>query len=121
MERFIHLTVRLIRAGKRVATKKGTFFGVFVLAFLGNVYVLGQLDLLPEAPTAPESTALASTNEIIVTSTPAVAEVVELPTRIEIVKINLAVDISNPTTTNIVALDKELLAGAVRYPTSAKL
>lgn len=121
MERLINVAVRIVRAGQRVTTKKWSFFGVFALAFLGSVYTLGQFDLLPEAPTTPESTALASVNTVIATSTPTVAEIIELPTKIEIAKINLAVDISNPTTTDIAALDKELLAGAVRYPTSAKL
>ncbi|MEK7125993.1 MAG: sortase, partial [Patescibacteria group bacterium] len=41
--------------------------------------------------------------------------------KIEISKIGLSAVIVNPTTTDIAALDKELLKGAVRYPTSAKL
>ena len=50
-----------------------------------------------------------------------VPAVVELPTKLEISEIGLSSVITNPITTDIVALDKELLKGAVRYPTSAKL
>lgn len=43
----------------------------------------------------------------------------ELPTRIEIPKIGIRASVSNPTTTNVSALDTALLSGAVHYPGSA--
>lgn len=121
MERLIKVAVRLVRAAQRVTTRKWSFFGVFAVMFLGSVYILGQLDLLPDT-SAPVSstTALVSTSEILATSTSAAA-VVEEPIKIEIAKINLSASITNPTTTDIASLDEDLLSGAVRYPTSAKL
>ena len=41
--------------------------------------------------------------------------------KIEIAAINLSATIANPMTTNITVLNTDLLSGAVRYPTSAKL
>ncbi len=113
MRGIIHVTVRLIKAARRAYTRKWSFLWLFAVAFFGSVVLLGQLDVLPEkppvviAPTANQST-----------SSPAVPG---LPTKIEILNINLSATIANPTTTSIEALDKELLSGAVRYPTSAKL
>lgn len=130
MERLVHLTVRLIQAGKRAYTRKWIFFGVFVLAFFGSVSVLGQLDLLPNAsaiPAASSSAAVVLANPSIALSTmlplPVVSPVVssELPMKIDIAKINLSATISNPMTTDATVLDQDLLSGAVRYPTSAKL
>lgn len=119
MEGFITVAVRLIQAGKRIGTKKWSFFGVFAFTFLGSILVLGQLDLLPDATKAPRVSSNPSV--ILGTTTSAFIASVELPMKIEIQKINLSATISNPTTTDIVFLDKELLKGAVRYPTSAKL
>lgn len=87
---------------------------MFAVAFLGSVAVLERFDLLPDTMLAPAAPAVARS----VTISPAVAE---LPMKIEIVKINLYTAISNPITTDVSVLDKELLSGAVRYPTSAKL
>jgi LPXTG-site transpeptidase (sortase) family protein len=47
--------------------------------------------------------------------------VAELPIKITIPAINLSATIANPTTTNAEILDRDLLSGAVRYPTSAEL
>jgi len=110
--------VRLIQAGKRAYERKWSFFGVFVLAFLGSVFALGVLDLLPNisstVATVPPNQALATS-----TSTPIVK--IENPMKIEIPAINLAATIANPVTTDLKTLDEGLLKGAVRYPTSAKL
>ncbi len=123
MDWITHIAVRLIQAGQRAYTRKGIFLVFFAIAFLGSVVALGQLDLLPD--TSPTTTVLAAaptTPQSELASAVTLAPlVVELPTKIEIPKINLYVSISNPTTTNIPALDRELLKGAVRYPTSAKL
>lgn len=120
MKGIIAVTVRLIQAGKRIYGKKVSFFVLFAIAFLGSVTVLAELDLLPEAPTAPTTAITAKPSETVSTMT-LVPDVIELPMKIEITKINLSTVVLNPVTTDITTLDKELLSGAVRYPTSAKL
>lgn len=115
MKGCIEFTVRLIRAGKRTYTRKWSFLGFFVVFFFGSVVVLGKLDLLPEIPPVQTTSAIALTQQLVV------AEVSELPTKIEISKLNLSATVVNPTKTDIASLDKELLKGAVRYPTSARL
>jgi LPXTG-site transpeptidase (sortase) family protein len=126
MKRTIDLTVRLIRAGQRAYTRKWSFFALSVCAFFGSVLVLGQLDLLPDTSSvlaASNGTAVVSANSVVRASTvtsPVVTSA-ELPMKIEIPAINLSATIANPTTTNIEVLDQNLLGGAVRYPTSAKL
>ncbi len=117
MGKIIQGTVRLIQAVQRIRTRKWSFFGFFVIVFFGSVFILGQLGLLPSTKSdlvlgLPD---MSSTNQSDTEAS------VELPTKIEIPKIGLSTVIVNPTTVNIVALDKELLKGAVRYPTSAKL
>lgn len=123
MKRVITAVVRLIQAVQRVHTKKWQFFGIFAILFIGNVFVLASLDLLPDA--SPKSTigAVAQNAETVDTKTVSLRPIVgpELPVKIDIAKINLYTTISNPETTNIATLDKELLKGAVRYPTSGKL
>lgn len=117
MRGIIDLAVRLVQAGDLVYAKKWRFFGLFVVVFFVNIIVLGKLDLLPEV-----SSVATAANKSGATNTETQSQIVtELPTRIEIAKIKLGVAISNPATTDIVILDKELLKGAVRYPTSAKL
>ncbi len=123
MRGIIDITVRLIRAVRRVYTRKWSFLWLFFVAFFGSIVMLGQLDLLPEmsrSAVAPTVTLTANRSDTARASTPATA-IVELPMKIEIPKINLSAIIVNPTTTDIKALDTELLSGAVRYPTSAKL
>ncbi|MHB8710633.1 MAG: sortase [Minisyncoccota bacterium] len=113
----VDFTVRLIQAGKRVYAKKGRFFGVFAVVFLGSTAILARLDLLPESPPArvvPTVTLTSNTNPI-----PIVED--EFPTSITIPAIKLAATIANPNTTDTTMLDRSLLKGAVRYPTSAKL
>ena len=114
MGRIINVAVRLIQAGRNVYDRKWSFLVLFAIAFFSSVFILGQLGLLPETTSAT----------VVETVTPAntpAPKVVELPIKIEISKIGLSAVIVNPTTTDIAALDKELLKGAVRYPTSAKL
>ena len=114
MGKIIQGAVRLIQAVQRIRTKKWSFFGFFVTVFLGSVFILGQLGLLPEMTSA-------TVTEAVVPTDTSASTVIELPTKIEISKIGLSSIVVNPTTVDIVALDKELLKGAVRYPTSAKL
>ena len=125
-ERIIGLTVQLIRAGKRAYARKWSFFVLSVCTFFVSVLVLGQLDLLPNAPTVvadAQSATLVSTKPRSVANTSVSIQPVvsELPVKIEIPAINLVSTIANPTTTVIEVLDQDLLLGAVRYPTSAKL
>jgi len=118
----IDVTVRLIRAGRRTYTRKWSFLWLFTIAFLSSVAVLGQMDLLPEKPVvavAPVVTLTANKSDDVKIDN--IQTVPELPTKIKITKINLSASVVNPTTTGIEVLDKELLKGVVRYPTSAKL
>ena len=114
MGKIIQVAVRLIQAVQRIRAKKWSFFGFFFVVFFGSVFILGQLGLLPEMKSTTATEAVAPTDTLA-------PMVVELPTKIEISKISLSSVIVNPTTVDVVALDKELLKGAVRYPTSAKL
>ena len=120
MQWYITVAVQLVKAYRRAALKKRSFFAVASGIFVLSVVMLGTYDLLPEAKlavatpvTIPESAVSAA----VVSAVP----VAEDPMRIEIPAINLTVAIRNPVTTDIAMLDKELLSGAVRYPTSAKL
>ncbi len=113
MRRFIDFAVRLIRAGERAYERKWSFLSLFAVVFLVSVIVLGTSDLLPEVSYANKSK---TTNTV---TQPQIAA--ELPTRIEIPKINLSAAVVNPTITTVAVLDKELLRGVVRYPTSALL
>lgn len=114
MERFIDFTVRLIQAVRRVYARKWSFLVIFSCVFFGSVIVLGALDLLPQTSPAP-ATAPVGANK------PLPIDTVELPMKIEILTLGSSANIANPTTLDIATLDKELLKGAVRYPTSAKL
>lgn len=109
MERCIDFIARLIRAVRAAYARKWSFLAIFLSIFFGIVAILATLDLLPQAP----SQEIAS-----MASAPADAE---LPMKIEIEALGLSADIANPVTLDVAALDKELLKGAVRYPTSAHL
>jgi LPXTG-site transpeptidase (sortase) family protein len=120
----INFTARIIRAGKNAYEKKGIFFSIFVLVFAISVAGLAQLDLLPTIASAKENGNMlgSATNQMAAISLNALAPMLpELPTKIVIPTINLSATISNPTTTDINVLDNDLLSGAVRYPTSARL
>ncbi|MDD3531702.1 MAG: sortase [Candidatus Pacebacteria bacterium] len=122
MERIVHIVVRLTEAGRRVYAQKWSFGGVFAVVFLGSVFTLASFDLLPNAKASVAS----SVSETRVAAAKAADEanpvaVSELPTNIEIPTIGLKATIANPTTIDVETLDAELLKGAVRYPTSARL
>jgi LPXTG-site transpeptidase (sortase) family protein len=122
MRRVIDITVRLLQVGKRAYTRKWSFLGVFAIVLFGGVNVLGQLDLLPNpSPAYAAPTVVLATDQKSATSTTTEVVVSELPMKIEIPAINLSSVIENPITTNTEILDQNLLKGAVRYPTSAKL
>ena len=124
MKDFIVIIVRLLEAGRRTREKKLSFFGIFTFVFFGLVIMLGQFDLLPDASPARATVsepAVALTVSQKNTERVTPIESIEEPVTIEVPAIGLSATIANPTTTNIEALDKLLLKGAVRYPTSAKL
>ena len=111
--RFARALVTMYRHG--LAYTVGT-----VIVFILSLVFLAYLDLLPEAPRPEipdESPLVIGEDE----ESELVKDEGELPKRIEIPAIGLKVNISNPTTTDIATLDKYLLSGAVRYPTSAKV
>lgn len=118
MTGLIAVIARLAEATERIMGRKWNFLGVFAVIFLGSVIVLAKLDLLPEPLKVPTAIETASVANALTSASVAVAEE---PVKIEIPTINLSVHIANPTTTNIKELDEELMKGAVRYPTSAKL
>jgi sortase (surface protein transpeptidase) len=104
---------------RRIYSRKWSFLALFVFVFLGSVNELGQLDLLPEISHASHlPTIVQSDSKSSITPIPTQPE---LPTKIEISKINLSTAILNPTSTDFTALDRELLKGVMRYPISAKL
>lgn len=113
----VGLIVRLILAVQQIYNRKWSFLGLFAFVFFGSVIMLARFDLLPEAPSKPA----AATTTAAATAVSLSATVSELPVKIEIPKIGLSTTIVNPTTTTIEVLDQNLLKGAVRYPTSAKL
>lgn len=121
MSGIIAVTVRLIRASNRAYTRKWSFLGIFAVVFLGGVGMLGEYDLLPNAPALSMIASAPLGNSLIAASSSTEVLASELPTRIEIPSINLVATIANPTTTDTGVLDQALLKGAVRYPTSAKL
>jgi len=118
MESIIKLLVRLVRAAQRSYTKKWTFVALFIVVFGASVSLLSSLDLLPNPPSATAPVVAQVTTTAVVAPEPLLPEA---PVKIAIEKIGLDVSVSNPTTTDIEVLDRELLSGAVRYPTSAKL
>lgn len=113
MEWFIDGMVRLIQAGRQAYGRKWSFLAVFACVFFFSIALLGWLDILPQLSPAPEAATA--------TDAPPQVVVAELPVKIGISAIEISTDIVNPTSLDIAALDKELLKGAVRYPTSARL
>ena len=119
MNGIIIFAVRLVLAVKQAYERKAHFLGLFAFIFVGSVIILGHLDLLPD--TEPALVAMANSAGTDLIPTIESAKLAELPAKIEIPKVNISAIILNPTAIDIAVLDKELLRGAVRYPTSAKL
>ncbi len=117
MGKAVDFVARLVMHAIRAYSRKWSFLGLFVLIFISSVATLARFDLLPE--TSP----VISTHTPVLarTTTPTPPAVSELPIRMEIPVLNRTAAVMNPETIDIKALDKELLKGAVRYPTSAKL
>lgn len=92
-----------------------SFAGAFVLLFTLSFVVLAAADALPEPVATNSSTEVAEEGSRVEVANP------EMPVRIVAEAVQLDVTISNPSSTNVNALDNALLRGAVRYPTTAKL
>jgi LPXTG-site transpeptidase (sortase) family protein len=118
---FVAIVARLIEAGERIKARKWSFLGVFAVVCVSSIAILANLGLLPDATKASAAPAVTLSAHVMSTASSTPVVVIEEPMKIEIPSINLSATIANPTTTNIEALDQQLLKGAVRYPTSAKL
>ncbi|MCX6788186.1 MAG: sortase [Candidatus Kaiserbacteria bacterium] len=122
MEEITTIAVWLIGVGTRIYARKGIFIGIFAFVFLGNVFLLSQFGLLPTPEVSAATSVTAVADPLIMTKVAKAApEIPAVPLKIEIPAIALSATIENPTTHDIETLDQELLSGAVRYPTSAKL
>ena len=115
MKALATIIVRFIRAGQRVSTKKLSFFALFAVALVGSVVTLARLDLLPSSSSVEAREGAEASANAATPTTP------ELPVKIVISNLKLSANIANPTATDAGVLDTELLKGAVRYPTSARL
>ena len=113
MRWFIDFAVRLIRAGERVYAREVELLRLFCCRVPRQRYRSRHERAFARGGFENKS----KTTSIV--AQPQIAT--ELPIKIEIPKINLSAVVVNPTITTVAVLDKELLKGAVRYPTSAKL
>lgn len=112
MERLVGYIARVIRAGRRAYARKTLFSALFILVFFAQTSLLRQMDLLPSRALTPSAGAEVNS------ATPTIPE---LPRAITIPAIGLSASIANPTAADPAILDRALLKGAVRYPTSARL
>lgn len=97
---------------RTILKRPWVFLAVFLIIFFLISTFLFIIDFVPEPRTAP-------------TDEPApVAQapvVIEEPVRVIVDKVGINTQVENPNSTDAATLDAELLKGAVRYPTSAKL
>lgn len=118
---FIQTTVGFIKAVQKAYTKKWSFLVAFLAVFFMSFSVLVSFDVVPEMPVERDAPAVSLVaSPLVATGVTPVGEG-KLPVRIEIPSIGVKASVANPTATNIEVLDRELLKGVVRYPTSAKL
>lgn len=101
---------------QRIYVNKWRFAGAFLAVFFVSFSLLSVLDLVPETDGARADEREFAADAAITDAYP-----VELPSRIEIPAIGLEVGINNPTATDVASLDRALLTGAVRHPSSARL
>jgi LPXTG-site transpeptidase (sortase) family protein len=92
-----------------------TFLAVAFIVFGATVMILASFDLVPNGMFD------SMTEDLPSGSAPSDRTGKALPERIEIPKIELSASVANPTSTDADVLDKDLLYGAVRYPTSGTL
>jgi hypothetical protein len=115
----VRLLVWLARASQAAYTRKGSYAVTTLAVFAITVGMAATLDLLPEAPSRAPLAAVAAAP--LVTAPVQRVTAPELPTEIVIPALDRTVTVANPVSTDIAVLDRALLGGAVRYPTSAKL
>jgi len=111
---------------REIEAKSGAFALVFLLLFGLTFGFLALVGATPEAPgtagvdldidTSPSPTPIYTP-----TGSPTPPSAGQKPTRIVIKKIGVDASVLNPSSTNVDILDRELLKGAVRYPTSGLL
>lgn len=126
MQTVITTAARLVRAIYTIYTRKWSFLATFAVLFLSSLIVLANFDLLPErAPRTPAvevaSVATDAKTSPLVSGVGTQSTRASLPVSLTIPARDIAVTIENPSSTDIAVLDKALLTGAVRYPTSAGL
>lgn len=112
---------RLVRAARKVGTKKGLFFVLFGAIFAGSTGTLAEFDLLPDWPLEKAVAVAEGAVSPLVDPSATLPVAPEDAVRIAIPEIGLDAHISNPISVDIGILDAALLTGAVHYPTSAKL
>lgn len=116
------MVVALIRGLRHIGSHKTAFTGLSLLVFTCSVVVLARADLLPKNPFVGASIAKDVREQApAALATAVVPVVVEEPVRIVVSSLGIDTVVANPTSTDIAELDRHLLKGAVRYPTSAKL
>lgn len=93
------------------------FLITFLVLLVAHVAFLAAVDALPE----PLGDPLPAANDPQLPDAAPAAGPAALPMRVEAKDIGLEVAVLNTASTDIAALDADLLRGAVRYPTSARL
>lgn len=92
------------------------FLAVFLVIFFLVSTFLFIIDFIPEPPASPSASEDLETSAAVTVQYP-----IEAPTRVIIDAVGVDTIIENPESADAQVLDAELLKGAVRYPTSAKL
>src|SRR5665213_2243265 len=102
MKGIVNATARLVRAAQKAYVRKWSFLVLFAVVFIGTLATLAKLDLLPDAPVAAATpaVALAASQSGVASTSAAVATVPEMPTSIVIPKIGLSVTVADPDTTD---------------------
>ncbi|MDB4992319.1 MAG: Peptidase sortase-like protein [Parcubacteria group bacterium] len=113
----VQTAVKLVTASHKAYTQKWAFLGLFVFVLFISTSAAAIFDVLPD----PAKTVADETSAPLVLAPVTAVATPELPTKIEIPAISLSQKIANPNTTDVQLLDNALLAGPVRYPTSAEL
>lgn len=100
----------------RIYAKKWAFVGLFTIAFFLSTSVLLSIGITPTGLRLTDAVKLVVPDDVTSNSIAVAKGQGELPVRVEIPVLGIKANVSNPTTTNIDALDQDLLIGAVRYP-----
>jgi len=108
----------------KISNNKWEMLVVSVIVFTFFVWVLWCVDLLPERPASHYHGSISVASAV--SAFPIVGELeketnLEKPVRVVVEKIGVDVNVNNPYETDVYSLDKSLLSGVVRYPTSAVL